>query len=522
MPDPVALDGRTLTLDQVHSVARRKSSVSLDPAAHARILEAADSLRRLAESQQAVYGVNTGFGVFANRKIDPSQSEQLSWNLILSHTAGLGEPFAHDVTRAAMLIRANTLSQGHSGIRPVVVQTIIDMLNHDVVPIVPSQGSLGSSGDLAPLAHMALVLAEPPRPDPSLPSGEAWFGGAIRTGAEAMAEAGIPKLRLGAKEGLALTNGASFAAALLALACHDAARLIRVSEVAAALSLEALLAVPAAFDERLHAARPHPGQVAVANHIRKLIDGSQLIGASDDIQDAYSLRCIPQVLGPALDTLDYAHQVVACEINSATDNPLLFEGRAISGGNFHGEPIGLAADYLKIALAEVGALAERRLFRLTDSESSRGLPPMLVRDPDQAGLQSGLMMTQYTAAALVLENQGLAAPDSVRSLPTSAGQEDLNANATTAARHLGQVLANLQLIVAIELLASAQALEIRLRLMPDKRPGSLTGAALADVRRVAPRHDADYSPKDALAPIVAAIGDDDFLANITSKLTPIG
>jgi histidine ammonia-lyase len=316
---------------------------------------------------------------------------------------------------------------------------------------------------------------------------------------------------LGPKDGLALTNGATFAAAILALACLDAGRSLSAAEAAAALSLEALRAVSSAFDERLHAARRHPGQIGVARRLRQLTSGSALLDSGDQVQDAYSLRCIPQVLGPVREILDFARGVAEREINSATDNPLLFGSEAISGGNFHGEPIGLACDYLKIALCEVGALSERRTFRLLSAHTSGGLPPMLVARPERAGLQSGLMMLQYTAAALVLENEGLAAPASVRSLPTSADQEDHNANATTAARELRRLLENVQQIIAIELATAAQALDLRLRQDPARGPGAATQAIHAAVRQRFPLVETDSVMTAHLAALVDLIHSDGWL-----------
>jgi histidine ammonia-lyase len=432
--------------------------------------------------------VNTGFGVFANRRIDRADLADLSRNLILSHAVGAGEPFSEDVIRAAMLIRANTLALGVSGVRPEIVETLLAMLATRVTPWVPSQGSLGSSGDLAPLAHLALVMtAESDSPQ----GGQAWLRGTLMPGARAMREAGLRPIRLGPKEGLALTNGATFAAALLGLGCIDARLFLEAAESAAALSAEALLARSSAWHPELHAARPHPGQSRVALRLRSLTSGGDLVDSGDSVQDAYSLRCIPQVVGPAWDILEFCGEVARREINSATDNPLLLSGSAVSGGNFHGEPVGLAADYLKIALAEVGALAERRVFRLLSSHTNAGLPGMLVARPEAAGLQSGYMMLQYTAASLVLENQGLAMPASVFSLPTSADQEDHNANATTAGRNLASMLANLRRIVAIELLTAAQALDLRLRSRPGSRAGKGTAAILDLVRSVAPFAEAD-------------------------------
>ena len=468
-PDPVVIDGAHLTLRQVRQTARQSVSVSLASKARQRVQRASDQLATLAKSDQTIYGVNTGFGVFADRRIALGQAARLSTNLILSHAAGVGEPFEPEVVRAAMLIRANTLAAGHSGVRPEILDTLLALLTAGVTPWVPSQGSLGSSGDLAPLAHLALVFTQ--HPGRSTISGQAWFGGQLQTGADALEAAAIAPIGLGAKEGLALTNGATFSAALLALAVLDAVELVLQSEIVAAMSLEALRGVSRAFDERLHLSRNHPGQIEVAARLRHLTSESKLLDSGPQVQDAYSLRCIPQIHGPAHELLSFVAEIALREINAATDNPLLFEGDVISGGNFHGEPIGLAADYLKLPLAEIGALAERRLFRLTSDHSSQGLPSMLVGAEGQEGLQSGLMMLQYTAASLALENQALAGADSLRSLPTSAGQEDHNANSTTAARNLAALLTNLRRIVAIEWIAACQALDLRRRQDEGMTPG---------------------------------------------------
>lgn len=450
----------------------------------------------LAPGAPPVYGINTGFGIFADRPVPPQDSARLSRNLILSHAVGAGQPFSEDVVRAAMLIRANTLALGHSGVRPEIVETLLALLNADVYPVIPEQGSLGSSGDLAPLCHLALTFTCDEE-DRDSDSGEVMDQGQRRSGRAALDQAGIPRLVLSAKEGLALSNGATFSAALAALTLADAENLVRSSQVATALALEALLGVSDAFDERLHAARRQTGQQTVAAHLRALIAGSTFLNAAGRVQDPYSLRCAPQILGPVLDTLALVRGWVEKELNAATDNPLIFtdpsgERRAISGGNFHGEVLGLAMDYVGIALAEVGALAERQIERLVNDKHSYGLPPMLVNDSQSAGLNSGLMMAHYTAVALVLENQTLAHPDSVHSLPTSAGQEDHNANSLTAARHAWQILENLTTILAISFLAAAQAMDLRRdRMPPGAHWAAATAAAHARIRQAAPFVDSD-------------------------------
>jgi histidine ammonia-lyase len=467
-------------------------------------------VQEIANADHPVYGINTGFGVFADRRISSRDAASLSRNLILSHAIGTGPALARAVVRAAMLIRANTLAGGYSGVRPEVVETLLAMLNQGVTPKVPSQGSLGSSGDLTPLAHMALVFTRDAA-DREEESGWAEYGEgdpAWLSGKAAMSKAGIPRLVLGAKEGLALNNGATFTAALAALTVEEAGQICDVSEISLAMSLEALEGVSAAFDERLHAARRHPGQIEVAERVRRLTAGSTLLDSQGRVQDAYSLRCAPQVQGAARDTLDYVSAVVAREINAATDNPLLFgPGTALSGGNFHGEPVGMAIDFLGIALAEVAAISERRIFRLTDARLNGGLPPMLVDRFEEAGLNSGLMMAQYVAASLVLENQTLAGPDSVRSLPASAEQEDHNANSMTAARHAHQIAANSRHVLAIEVYCAARALDLRLRLRPAARLGAGVSAAYARVRETVPYRagDAWWGPEiEAVQGLVAS------------------
>jgi histidine ammonia-lyase len=485
----IQIDGTSLTIEAIVCAARGIEQISLSPVARERMLTAHSWLKSMIEGDRPVYGINTGFGVFVDRRISTQETKHLNRNLILSHAVGSGPEFPVEVVRAAMLIRANSLATGFSGVRPILVETLIEMLNRKVTPAVPSQGSLGSSGDLAPLSHLALVLStdENDREDES---GWAYFGDSILqklSGKEAMAAGGIPRLELGHKEGLALTNGATFSTAVAALAVADAEHLFRVAEISLAMTLESLLGVSAAFDPRLHAARVHPGGQAVAERVRQLTSGSTLLDGGGRVQDGYSLRCAPQVQGAAWDTLTHVRAVISREINAATDNPLLFgPGEVISGGNFHGEPVGMAMDFLGIAAAEVAAISERRVFRLVDSRTNAGLPPMLVDSHEMAGLNSGLMMLQYTAASLVLENQTLAHPDTVHSLPTSAGQEDHNANSLTAAMHTRQILGNCAHVLAIEVYCSARALDLRLRHLPEARMGAGVAQAHAQVRKIIP------------------------------------
>lgn len=482
----IQIDGNNLLIEEVIAVARHNEPVQIAPDAYADIQQSHTWVEEMIASEEAVYGINTGFGIFSDRKISREDAAKLSRNLIISHAVGMGPALDMEVVRAAMLIRANTLAKGFSGVRPVVIETLLEMLNRGVIPIIPSQGSLGSSGDLAPLSHLALVFTtdEHDREDES---GWAEYQGQKMSGKAAMAAAGIPRIILGGKEGLAVNNGATFSAAIGALAVHDADVLLQSADIALAMSLEAMLGVRAAFDPRIHEVRNHRGQIAVAERILRLTEGSTLLEADQRVQDAYSLRCAPQVQGAAVDALLLIWDRIEREINAATDNPLIFgPDQAISGGNFHGEPIGMVMDFLKVALTEVSGISERRTFRLTDGKLNAGLPPMLVDNFEAAGLNSGLMMPQYTAASLVLESQTLASPDSVYSLPTSAEQEDHNANAMTAARHARQIVENTAHVLAIEIYTAARALDLRLREMPGGKLGLGVSAAHTKIRRAVP------------------------------------
>jgi histidine ammonia-lyase len=459
----IELSGEALTISEVVSVARDGSPVTpLSKAVRKRMTASQEWLQHAME-EQTIYGVNTGFGPLATQKIPPSDARRLSRNLILSSVVGVGRPLAQEVVRAMMLIRANTLAKGYSGIRPLVAQTLIDMLNAGVVPVVPGKGSLGASGDLAPLAHIAIVMSQDPDDDQNTYSGNAWFQGEQLVGEEAMKRAGIDRIVLEAKEGLAITNGTNFMVAAAALAVHDGEMLIKTAEIAAALSLEALLGISDAFAEALQAVNRQPGQIQTAANVRSYIKGSRLVDSDPArVQDAYSLRCIPQVIGPVRDTVAFIRGRVYDALNAATDNPLFLDDKkkrvAISGGNFHGQGPAMWLDFLGIALAELGGIAERRIFRMTSPELNAGLPSMLMPD---SGLDSGLMMPQYTAAALVSDNKTLAHPDSVDSIPSSANQEDHVSMGANAARHTLEIVENVRHILAIELQTAAQAIDLR-------------------------------------------------------------
>jgi histidine ammonia-lyase len=464
----IILGEHPLTIEEIVRVARHNEQCALGKDAISRIQTSNERLNLILKSGNAVYGINTGFGIFADKRINDPDINQLNRNLILSHAVGTGRSLNSEIVRAAMLVRANTLSGGFSGVRLEVISTLIDMLNKGVTPVIPSQGSLGSSGDLCPLSHLALVVTRDEY-DREEESGQAMFDGKTLTGKQAMEAARIRRIVLGPKEGLALNNGATFSAAMMAFAIFEAEYLLSLAGKAASLTLEALRGAPDAFDERIHLARGLAGQVLAAKEIRDQFAGSELVGSAHRVQDAYSLRCAPQIHGGVWDTVQFVQGMMEKEINAATDNPLIFDpSTALSGGNFHGEPVALTADYLGIALCELGAISERRIYRLTDGKLNDGLPAMLVDADGNEGLNSGVMILQYTAASLVLENQTLATPDSVHSLPTSAGQEDHNANAMTAAKHVLEIVTNLRHILSIELFVAARAVDLRFRLQQGK------------------------------------------------------
>lgn len=461
-------------------------------------LAASGTLRDPSGEPMAVYGVNTGYGSLARLRIPLDRIRDLSWNLIRSHAAGVGRPLPAEVVRAMMLLRANALAKGASGCRPVVVDTLLAMLERGVIPEVPEQGSCGSSGDLAPLSHLALVMfRSPDLTDPT--SGIAWVDGARVSGAEAMEIAGLARLVPGPKEGLAMTNGAQLTTALAALACHDAMSLVAAAEIAAAMTWEAIHGVTRALHPEVHQLRPYRGAIEVAGNLLTLLEGSTLVDAlPDKVQDAYSIRCTPQVLGASRDGIRFASEQVAVELNAATDNPLILlgvdgENKAFSAGLFHGEPVGMAADHLKLAVCEIAALSERRIYRLTTGNLSARLPPLLAgRDrPDL-----GMMVPQTTAAALVAANRSLAWPASADSIPTCEDQEDIVAMSTTAARRAREVVANTRRVVAIELWSAASALRHRLA-EGAGRPGRGTGAALPHIEAVVSA--AGEMPSDVIA-----------------------
>ncbi|MGH9211443.1 MAG: histidine ammonia-lyase [Acidimicrobiales bacterium] len=487
---PLPLDGPGVTVDQVVAVARRNEPVELTPAA----IDRMEASRAVVDDPEAGlrYGISTGFGALATVAIPENQRAALQVALIRSHAAGMGPPVEDEVVRAMTFLRARTLAMGASGARPDVAQGLVDLLNAGITPRVPEYGSLGASGDLAPLAHVALTL---------LGEGEVDHYGQLRPAAAALRDARIAPLVLSQKEGLALTNGTDGSLGMLCLACHDAAHLLRIADVVAALTAEGLLATDRPYAADLQALRPHPGQAVSAANLRCMLAASPIVAShrEDDprVQDAYSIRCTPQVHGAARDTLAFAVAVVDRELASAIDNPLvLADGRVESCGNFHGAPLGYAADFLAIALADTGAIAERRTDRLLDPARSHGLPPFLAEQP---GVDSGLMIAHYTAAALCEENRRLAAPASVDSLPTSAMQEDHVSMGWNAARKLRRVLANLGRILAVELVAAARGVELRAPLAP----AAASGAVIRVLRERVP----GMGPDRFVAPELAAAED---------------
>ena len=487
----IELTGTGLSMEDVVAVARGDGPVRLASEARQAMEASAAAVARLAGRTEPAYGVSTGFGSLANVTIPVERREELQRALVRSHAAGMGPPVETEVVRAMMLLRARTLAMGCSGARPVVAETMLAMLNAGITPVVPEHGSLGASGDLAPLAHCALVLiGEGEVADP---------GGTPVPGAQAMEEKGIDPVTLIAKEGLALINGTDGMLGMLVLAIHDLGRLLRVADITAAMSVEALLGTDRVFAADLIALRPQAGQAASAENLRRVLAGSPIVAShrygDDRVQDAYSLRCAPQVNGAARDALAHAERVAAAELASAIDNPMVLpDGRVESCGNFHGAPLGFACDFLAIAIAEVGAIAERRTDRLLDANRSHGLPPFLTREP---GVNSGLMIAQYTQAALVAENRRLASPASVGSLPTSAMQEDHVSMGWGAARKLRSAVDNLRRILAVELACACRGLVLRLPLEPARG----TGAALAAVRRAVP----GAGPDRWLAPELGAV-----------------
>jgi histidine ammonia-lyase len=473
MAKRVVLDGNSLDIESVIRVARSGAPVSIAPEARKRVHACRKSLEKLIDRGDAIYGVTTGIGEFARIKISRDLVTELQRRIIRSHAAGTGDIQPEPAVRAAILGRANTIAKGFSGVRMKTLTALVQMLNRHVTPIVYEKGSLGTSGDLSPMAQIAEVL---------IGGGEAYYTGLRLPGAMALKKAGLEAVELASKEGLGLINGSQMITGELALACHDAENIIKHAIIASGMTIDALGSLPKAFDERLHRLRPFPGQIAVADAIRKIIADSRLIEkVSGKVQDGYSLRCAPQILGPTLDTLAYVERQVQIELNAATDNPLFLvqDQTHLAGGNFHGQPIGMAADFLGIAMAEIGSLGERHINRLLNPALS-GLPDFLV---ESKGLNSGLMVAQYTAAALASENKVLAHPGVVDSISVSADQEDHVSMGPVSVRKLKEISRNVTAIIAIELICAAQALDFR----QPRKAGKGTRAAFRRIRSVIER-----------------------------------
>ena len=493
------LDGHSLTIENVVRVGRDSTShISVTPESRRALLQSRRLVDRAIESGQTIYGINTGFGKLANVRIPQDQVEQLQTNLIRSHASGIGSPLPPAVVRAVMLLRANVLLRPTSGVRPELVEALVALLNAGVLPVVPEQGSVGASGDLAPLSHIGLVLM-----------GEGYV--LSRDGLPVPAEpvlrkAGLGPYRFAPKEGIAFINGTQAQTALLALMVHDAQVLWRTAVGAAAMSLEALRGTPAPLDPRIHQCRPHPGQIRAATLMRDLLEHSEIRESHREndprVQDAYSLRCAPQVMGAVADAISFAEQTVQIELNASTDNPLVFEnGDVISGGNFHGQPVAQALDILALTLTTLQAIAERRVERLVNPDLSQGLPAFLTSDP---GLCSGLMMVQIAAASLVAESRALAMPASIGSIPTDANQEDFVPMGMAAAFKAGRILLNAQRVVAAELLCAAQGLEFLKPLTPGRGVASLY-QRLRGLQPPVPPLTADRPPAPDLERVAQAV-----------------
>ena len=489
----VTIDGSNLTIDQVIAVARNNARVRIGQEALTRTSKARRILERLVEDDRLVYGVNTGFGALSNVKITKEQLPTLQTNLIRSHATNVGEPHTTDVVRAIMLLRANTLLKGNSGIRPEIPLLIVALLNKRIHPIVPQKGSVGASGDLSPLSHIGLVL---------IGEGTAEYRGRRISGKSALQTAGQRPLQLEAKEGLAINNGTQQMVGIGSLCLHDSYALLLTAEAALSLSLEGINGWIDAFDERIHKLRPHPGQGNIANNVRRLLVGSKLVRSLTEgpsiegrPQDPYSFRCAPQVMGASKDLFDFARNTLEIEMNSATDNPLLFprERVCLSGGNFHGQPIAVALDMISLALSTIANICERRISALLDPAFNNGLPAFLVGRRSKPGLSSGLMAVQYTAASLVAESKLLTHPASSDSIPTSSNFEDFVSMGPGAAHKTCSILENSQYVVSIELLTSCQAIDLR----GSRKQGKGTRKVYEAIRRVvAPLSDDRPSHRD--------------------------
>ncbi len=504
----IVLTGQDLTLEEVVLVCRKDAQVTLSDAAKQSIIESREVVNQIVDEERVVYGITTGFGKFSDVVISSDECKLLQKNLIVTHAVGAGEAFPRDAARGIILLRINNLAKGFSGARMEVVQTMIDMLNKGVTPVVPQKGSLGASGDLAPLSHMVL---------PMLGLGKAEYKGEILDGAEAMARAGIPTIELSAKEGLALINGTQVMTATGALTVYDAISLLKVADIAAALSFEAHNGVIDALDSRIHVIRPHQGQMDTARIVKRLLEGSKNTTRQGEVrvQDAYSLRCVPQVHGASKDAINFVKKKIEIEINSVTDNPIILKEtmECISGGNFHGQPMALPFDFLGIAIAELADISERRLERLVNPALS-GLPAFLTRD---GGVNSGFMIVLYSAASLVSENKVLAHPASVDSIPSSANQEDHVSMGTIAARKAREILENARRVLAMELMCACQAIDLR----GDKGLGIGTKPAYETIRALVAHLEEDRPLYEDINKCESVIIDGSLVSNVESHALPI-
>lgn len=500
---------RALAIESLVAVARGGARVELADSALQRVARARALVEKWVQEGRAVYGVTTGFGALCEVAIASSETRVLQENILMSHAAGVGSPFPAEVVRAAAVVRVQDLSQGHAGVKPETLRALVDLLNSGICPVVPEKGSVGASGDLAPMAHLALVL---------IGQGEAFYRGTRMSGSEALSAAGLAPVRLDAGEGLALINGTQFMAGIGALAVSDAARLARTADIACSISLEVLMGTNVEFDPRIHKARPHPGQAAVADNMHRITQDSAIMSSHKDchrIQDAYTLRCSPQVHGASRDAISHVRGVFETELASCTTNPLVFPetGDFLLGGNFHGQPLALAADYLCMAASELASISERRIERLVNPQLS-GLPAFLVND---SGLNSGFMIAQYTAAALVSENKVLSHPACVDSIPTSANKEDHVSMGTISVRKCRSVIANAEAVIAVELLCGCQALD----LLTKGRPGRGTEAAYRIVRQRVPRLDRDRVLSRDIEAMVDLLRDGAIIRAVEEAVGPI-
>jgi histidine ammonia-lyase len=475
----ITLGSKDMSLLDLVAIARQGARVRLSKKSKERLLSTRKLVEQWVEQGRTIYGVTTGFGALSNVRISKEETRQLQKNVLMSHAAGVGNILDEETVRAVMALRIKDLSRGHSGIRLETVQHLIELLNRGICPVIPEQGSVGASGDLAPLAHLSLVL---------IGQGEALYQGKRMSGTEVLKECGLKPIELEAGEGLALVNGTQMMTAIGGLSVYDAARLSKMTDIAAAMSLEVLMGTRTEFDPRIHQVRPHPGQIASADNMERITRNSEIISSHKDcsrIQDAYTLRCSPQVHGASKDAISYARRVIETEMNASTNNPLIFSESAefLLGGNFHGQPVALAMDFLSIGLSELANISERRVERLLNPQLS-GLPAFLVRN---GGLNSGFMLAQYTAASLVSENKALSHPASVDSIPTSANKEDHVSMGSIAARKCRQILRNTEHVIAVEFLCAAQAMD----LFTNLKPGEGTCAAYRAIRDAVPHLDKD-------------------------------